>query len=243
MNTTQRTLIQSRSAKWFAAMAALTLCCVSTVQANERNISFGEPGKNGTVKINITLTKNGTSGLQCYRYWNAAIADSDTANGKATKVYNALPASHSFQCDSGNHDVSFTLVGNVVRAISTPTENWRISGFYIEPDNSKETEAYNAYSTRDRGLVSLAGTADGSGSVTVQVGKGTALVTATVMTSNGQTASAIEDAILTQLIAGGVSARLSTPDDRLDLVHAQGDGRAIVILKVDDIVASVVSQT
>lgn len=211
--------------------AAMTVVFAGQVHANSANISCGQPTKNGTLTVKVTFEDK--SSLS----WNVAgILKSDTPQQKAVKIRSAAPPTDARLVQDAT---SGTVAGGTVNTVSvTSVAAAKIKGIGFTANTTGEKDKINVFAAlfQHRGLASLAGVATGVDDDGLQglVEVSAFGVTATVNTSGGMTAAAIEDAIISQLDSGGVAVGLGNAVSiASDFPGLEGDGRLLDIGNID----------
>jgi len=209
---------------WAAALALfLQAPTAFSAPNNTANMSCGDPTKDGTLTVVVTLKKGGTITNVS---WNAAIAAADNADQKATKIRAAgPPADPKVSPPAG--------AANVVSV--TAIDGWEITGIAFTNDTTNEKSTGNVFAALPSdhdGLCSLEGTASSAGFVEV-IANG---ITANIPISNGMTATQIENQLVAAL--AGAGARIVPSPVSLSITPRhpglEGDGRLIVITKVNN---------
>ena len=201
------------------ALTALLLALPAA--ANEANISCGDPTRTGLLRVEVTVVN--AHGKKEVVKWTASVPSSADEEQKAKDIRSAAP--------TGSPYVTIGGAGSAVRATSKP--GWTITRMSMNTDTTGEKATPNVFAagTHD-GVFSLSGTASGfredglPAQVSVEVNG--AFVVYPI--APGQHADELEDLIVADLVGQGVSARLATPEDLLELRYGLvDDGRSIVI--------------
>jgi hypothetical protein len=206
-----------------AAIAIVAAGAALAAPNNTANVSCGDPTQNGGVTVKVTVKLGDVTQVIT---WNVAgILATDGPNEKAVKIRAAgPPADARINAPAG--------AANVVSV--TAKAGWEIIGIEFAADTTNEKEAYNVFAAvppspyATSGLCSYAGTATGSGFVEV-IAHG---ITAHVNVTNGMTAAQVEDQLVAAL--AGAGARLAGTDIATKFPGFQGDGRIVLIDRIDD---------
>ncbi len=204
----------------FSTIIAIGIALCISLPASGATIGVGEPTQSGSVTTTIVLWENGQARTVS---WSASITAARGQDQKAADIVAAFP---------GDSDL-------VVTATPTAVDVVAINGVGIialgcTNDVTCELTAPALQLVGNRvGLVSLSGTASGldasggAGYVSITFGEDTA----TVNTSDGQTAAEIEDALIVELVNLGIDARLAEVEDDLAgrFPGLEGDGRVILL--------------